>query len=291
MTHRLVLALLGLSVFAAGEAAAQSGAWYRDGVPEVLGPPAGTAPGKVSGDFGAQYRRHGSPRMAIFWMRRLSDRTVPEMRTVERVDEAFGIDATGGTRSSAATWGTTVPYWGRTDRYGRADVETQSSGSISGQRSLRREQRSGPVADPSDDWLPEEVSLAAEASLLQELRRAGVKLVDRNTVLRLQGAAGGSNPQAIEAAALRAKADLLVEVVATPSWDSETGVLYRVDVKDLRSGQVVAAFATPAEPRAGATAQFTTRPGRGYVESRSGAPLGQEIAWELMEQVGAAWRH
>ncbi|HYH37767.1 MAG TPA: hypothetical protein VD860_06065 [Azospirillum sp.] len=290
MARRFALVLFGLCASAAGGAAAQEGAWYRDGVPAVLGPSAAAAPGKVAGDFGAQYRRHGSPRMAVFWMRRLSDRTVPEMRTVERVDEAFDIGATGNTRSSATAWGMAVPSWGRVDRYGRVDTETQSSGMVSGQRSMRRELHNGPVMDESDDWLPEEVSLAAEASLFQELRRAGVKLVDRNTILRLQGAAGASNPQAVEAAALRAKADLLVEIVATPSWDSETGVLYRVDVKDLRSGQLVAAFTTPAEPRAGAAAQFTTRPGRGYVESRSGTPLGQEIAWQLMEQVGAAWR-
>jgi hypothetical protein len=293
MVRRSAAVLLGFSLLAAGEAAAQDGAWYRQGVPEVLGPSSAGAsagtPAQAVAAFGPQYRKRGQPRVAVFWMRRLSDRTVPETRTVERVDETFGVNTATNSRTSGNSWGTTVPYWGRTDHYGQADASAQSSRATSGHRTLRREERSGPVTDESEDWLPEEVSLTAEAALLQELRRAGVKVVDRNTILRLQGVKDARNPQAVEAAALRGKADLLAEIVAAPSADSDTGVLYRVDVKDLRSGLVLASFTTPAEPRAGATAQFIAKPGRGYVESRSGTPLGQELAWELMEQLVAAW--
>ncbi|HEY0838159.1 MAG TPA: hypothetical protein VGE72_29895 [Azospirillum sp.] len=276
------LAMLALSALVALPAAAQDAGWYRQGLPDVLAPAANTAPDAVVGAFRAAYRRHGSPRVAVFWMRRLSDRVAPEWRRVERVEETVGVVASGSGRTTVI------------GGYGAAVADSHASGSVAGHRTRTREVTGGAVPDAADDWLPEEHSQAAEAALLQEFGRAGVKLVDRAAMLRLQGAgAAGTdrpNPQAIEAAALRAKADLLVEITATPSADSATGVQYRIDVKDTRSALILASFVTDAEPRAGARMQFTTKPGRGYVAKTTGAPLGQELALQVMEQLAAGWR-
>jgi len=272
----LGLALLGL----AAPAAAQDAAQYRQGLPDVLAPPKGAAPDGVVGAFRSAYRKHGSPRVAVFWMRRLGDRVAPEWRTVECVEESVGITASGSGRTVV------------TGRYGSGVADTHASGAVTGHRTRTREETTGAVPDASEDWLPEEHSQAAEAALLQEFGRAGVTLVDRAAMLRLQGAgaARDPNPQAIEAAALRSKADLLVEITATPSAGSATGVQYRIDVKDTRSALVLASFVTDAEPRAGTRMQFTTRPGRGYVEKTTGTPLGQELALQIMEQLAAGWR-
>lgn len=259
----------------AGQAAAQDGNRYRQGMPEVL-VPASPGPGAVAESFASTYRSQRQPRIMVFWMRSLSDQPSSERYKVERTDETVvvGTLAAGGAVSHRG--------------WGAGAVEAYSAGVGAGHRVLRHEEREGFVPEPSHDPLASSVSREAEAVFLAEFARAGARIVDRATAIRLSAAPSG-DPIASETEALKSKADLLIEVGAGADAWTAGRLSYRVDIRSLRDGTIIASFVTDAEPRPGIEAAFATAPGLGYVE-KPGSALGQELALQAMERMTEAWR-
>lgn len=192
-----------------------------------------------------------------------------EGRTVEAV--AAGALAGGGAVS--------------TGRHARA-AEAYSAVTGAGYRIRTHEEWEGFVSEDPRDPLALAVSREAGSAFLQELARAGGRVVDRATAVRLSASPSG-DPLASETAALASKADLLIEVGAVAEAGPAGRLTYRIDIRSLRDGLIVDSFTTEAEPRPGADAAFTTAPGLGYMD-RPGQALGQELAWQAMETMARA---
>lgn len=269
-------ALMAAAVLAtAVPAAAQDETRYRSGLPEVLAP-ARPAADAVGTSFATAYRGRGRPRIIVFWMRPLSDRTESERRTVEQLDETIVVGSVAAGRAMVRSG------------WAGGTVDSHAAGATVAQRSLRRTETTGFIPEPSRDPLAPEASRAAESAFLRAFTQAGARVMDRTAAIHLS-AEGTDAPHAAEAAALKTKADLLVEVTAASDGQTAGRLLYRVDARALPGGAVVASFVTDADPRPGTESVFSTAPGRGYIEL-PGAALGQELAWQAMERIVEAWR-
>lgn len=258
---------------------------YRTGVPEVMTPPPEPAAPAIAPLFRRAYAAQGSPRLMLFWNRAITDEVAtPYQRETET--------------HSSTSWGAQAGSSGHTairpDGWGGRDIHSQRHSSASGgsttttrtTEALRRADggQYAPVRD-EDGWAFEDAFHAAFAE-------AGVRLVDRAMTVRGQARDAGReapNLQAVEAQAMASHADYVVEVL--PGRDAG-GPLFRVSVKAVRSGRVVASFTSAGLPPAPASPVFVPVPGRGYQEAVpvvGPAGRGHQLARETMERLAAAW--
>lgn len=268
----VALTLAGLAGLA-GPAAAQDASLYRQGLPAVLSP---ASPANSGAAFSEAYRRRGQPRIMVFWMRALSERPASERVRVEHTEESVVVGTLGA--------GGALVRGG----YGAGAVETYSAGVAAGQRSRWHGEMEGFVSEGGSDPLAHSVSREAESAFMQTLAGAGVLVVDRATATRLS-AASSNDPRVAETAALASKADYLIEVTGVADPLAAGRPSYRVDIRSLKDGMIVASFSTDAEPRVGTDTAFVAVPGRGYVE-KPGPAIGQELALQAMERMAQAWR-
>ncbi|MCU0870230.1 MAG: hypothetical protein MUF30_11665, partial [Burkholderiales bacterium] len=80
------------------------------------------------------------------------------------------------------------------------------------------------------------------AGFLQQLRRAGVRVIDPAVAVRLQSvdATADADRRTLEMQALSTHADALCEVWVTPDATGALGAGFRVSCRDLRSGEHLA---------------------------------------------------
>jgi hypothetical protein len=235
---------------------------YRTGLPPVLDKP---APPPVTGDsaslnrFRQAYAARRSPRIAIWWNRELSDQVASRW-----VSETANIGAIAGTAERG--WNSAVI-------------------GVVGAGVKQTAERT--VGDPKRPGLAELPTWDFEAAFANAYLDAGAKLVDRATILRTIG--GGQqntnarpDVQAIEAAALLGKADLLMEVLLTGDPAAKTGWAFRVSAKDIQTGELVMTMVTRATgPETGAPMTFEALPKIDVVSRR--------LAIESMDRLASAW--
>jgi len=266
----LITVLLG-----AGPLPAQQ---YRDDMPEVLKappPPPGASQlnAATTSAFRAAYARRKSPRMVIFWNRQLTD-----------------------------SLSTSYEEWSRfTLVDGRAVDKTyyEDGSTVAGARVVDAELRSGRTAATADGartvGLAERADWRAAQGFNRTLLAGGARLIDRTLIMRstaLQKGVDRGDAQSVEMSALTGKADLLVEVLQTPDAGAPSGYTFRVDVKDIRSGTLLATVVTQGVPPSPGPGRFVAGPS-GYQRERPLPPtidqVGARVAAEVMQALVSNW--
>jgi hypothetical protein len=130
---------------------------------------------------------------------------------------------------------------------------------------------------------------------------AGAKVVDRAATMRLarhkeRGELGTdqvADPINVETAALVGYADLLAEVLMIHSPDAPLGVKFRVNLKDIKTGQIVQTILTPAKPPKSGEREWEAT-SEGYAEKPEPPAMpdkvGRQLAFETMTAMARVWR-
>lgn len=230
-------------------------AQYRDGMPEVLPQPARASGDTAAADaeaFRAAYRRAGSPRMVVYWNRDLGDALTTQY---DHVQQATHV-AQGAAVAQLSDDGRTL-----TQDAGVASVTTLRSGE-------RRIDDNG-----SRQLLPERSDWPLMTAFNARLQGGGARLVDRTVAMRSHAAGESAeqrkDTQTLELKALQDKADLLVEVLQTHDASAPFGVTFRVEVKRVATGELLASLVSDGSAPRRAPGRFVAG-GNGYV--REAAP-------------------
>jgi len=251
---------------------------YREGMPEVLQAPpprpgAGAMDAATASSFRAAYARHKSPRMVIFWNRQLTDSLSTSYEEWSRVSLVDG-------RSAEKT----VYYDGAEANSARVAVAETRSG------------RTASTADGQrETGLAERADWRAAQGFNRTMLAGGARLIDRNLIMRSTAlrSADKNDAQSVEMSALEGKADLLVEVLQTPDSSAPSGYTFRVDVKDIRSGTLLANVVTQGVPAPSGPGRFVAT-GSGYQRERPLPPtvdqVGARVASEVMRAMVSTWR-
>ncbi|MCY4440424.1 MAG: hypothetical protein OXE53_09490 [Deltaproteobacteria bacterium] len=234
LVWQVVLLASGAVCFSAmGATAEQPASLYRTGTPVVLTPeakraavPAEVPSVSVREAFRRFYQQAGSPRLAVFWNRRLDDR-LREMEAESRVVFA---------RTTA----------GRKDDGGTLSAST-SEEKLSVSLEARRD--SAPTSP-----LSEASGLRFQSGFLRPFLEQGARMIDRNMILRLTGTsralADSSRPvrdrQLIEVLALKDHADFLIQIMPAPSDESGSGAVFHVSIIEIKSGRILGSFVQDA---------------------------------------------
>jgi hypothetical protein len=133
-----------------------------------------------------------------------------------------------------------------------------------------------------------------EAGYRGALQHAGMRFVDRAAATRQQARGNRSatpDLQAMETEAISRRADYLLEVLMTPDLGSPTGWSFRIEMKGIHTGDVIASFVSTGAPRASGERRYiaTARGFELYEEPVSIARVGQELAYQTMQAVSTAW--
>jgi hypothetical protein len=220
----LGLAMLATAAFAQAPVIPESA--YRKGMPDTITPPpvaVSTGPQFNRSGFSSAYARAGRPTIAVLWNREFTDMLQQHSASQVSIDtlragavsgEAVRVPGYAAAQVSGAAVGNTTIT--------TQDVKTQQA------------QRSSPV---------ERVDLQMRSAFMQTMASSGVRLVDRNVVMRTTAAkqkGGGLDSQQIETDALTKHARLLMEVLNTRDAASPTGWATYVSIKRLADGVVLA---------------------------------------------------
>jgi hypothetical protein len=245
-------------------------------VPEKLPPAMAAMPTYNAGSFAAAYRKAGSPTMVVLWNREFSDMLQQSSASQVSIDT---------TRAGAASVVREVgPGWSTAD----AASASRSNTTITARDTKTvQAQRGGPV---------ERVNLQMRSSFVQTIVGAGVKLVDRNLVMRTTANAkkGELDSQDIETSAFIKHAKLLMEVLNTPDSASPTGWATFVSVKRLSDGVVLMEGYMDGNLPEGAAKpapKFEADPRGGFrevVSTTSVSEVGARVAQQTLGQLGQA---
>lgn len=267
----------------------------REGVPETMKAPVTASDPAVQGEaigrFRVAYSARKSPRIAIFWNRALTDdieaaklHVESEVRTAATGGQASTSTA-GGSSSSVQPYG----YGQLVQKNAGATAQTSFGSTAAATRdrvSADVQQGFGaraPVMSEQDSW-------RFQHAFSDPFIKAGTRLVDRNTMIRIAGDA--TDKQRAESAALAGLADLFVEVLTSVDPASPSGYVFRATAKDAKTGQIVAEIISDgAAPDAGVTEYVATD--RGFVARPSrtaGAVNGTTVAIALMDRLSQAWQ-
>lgn len=272
----LSLSMLVCSVFAQVASIPESA--YRKGMPEVMTPPvvASAEPALNQSGFSKAYARAGRPAIAVLWNREFTD--MLEQNSASQVS----IDTT---RAS-----TVVGEAVRMPGYSAAQV----SGAVVGNTTITAQNiktqqglRDGPA---------ERVDLQMRSAFMQTITASGVKLVDRNIVMRKTAARqkGNLDSQQIETDALSQHAKLLMEVLNTRDTASPTGWATYVSIKRLSDGVVLAEGYMNGqlpENTAKAPPKFEADPRGGFrevIKTPSIGDTGRLVAEQTLARLGDA---
>jgi len=276
MVGRAGIGTAMVAVLLGGTAVAQQ---YRDNMPEVLDGPARSASSAATSNavttsaFRSAYVRHKSPRMVVFWNRQLTD-----------------------------SLSTSYEEWSRfTLADGRVvDKQLYSDGSnVVAGRAVEAELRSGRTATTADGarvtGLAERADWKAAQGFNRTMLAGGARLIDRTLIMRSTALSKGvdrGDAQSVEMSALTGKADLLVEVLQTPDASAPSGYTFRVDVKDIRSGTLLATVVTQGIPASNGPGRWVAGP-NGYQRERPLPPtvdqVGARVATEVMQALLTNW--
>lgn len=213
-------------------------------------------------DFSRAYAQAGRPRIALWWNRQLSDRHSEHSREVARVQAELSAD---GRRASLS--------------------------------SSRGPEGQGDALRPR--LLSERDLFQVETEFTRRLLDAGVRLIDRATILRLTAGQAGSaqagalDAQRLEMQALRGHADHFLEVLLSADSTAPLGVGFRIDLKAVADGQVLGTAYLSGLPELPATGpgRYEAQPG-GYVLVPAPPPavsvqaVGDALALQTLQELG-----
>ena len=129
-----------------------------------------------------------------------------------------------------------------------------------------------------------------KTSVFNALTGVGANLVDRSAAMRFADAEKAvqvERPDAlrVEADALLQKGDLLLEVLNAPDPKAPSGLLYRLLVKEVGTGRVLASHVTDAKPKVRPPLRRLRFGDQGLEPVAAAQPSVGEVARELGKQV------
>lgn len=260
--------------------ASQAMAQYRQGTPPVLSPapaPDTSAPTPDPAAFRAAYAKAGSPRITVYWNRQLTDSLSTSYDQVQQA--AVQTSAARVTQVSPA---------------GDAIASAQQSTAVA---TLREGERALPDSGAQRSLLSEGSEWPIASAFNTRLQRAGVRLIDRSMALRAQAAGESAEQrrdvQAMEIKSLQGKSELLAEVLQTADARAEFGVIFRVDIKDVKTGELLASVVSEGKPPAKGPGRFVA--GRQGFERQAAAEptltdIGNVVADATLQALAARWR-
>ena len=224
-----LMLIVGMTVFVVnGVAGEPENSLYRMDTPAVLEPTEeDSEPSEVHSvkeAFGKAYLNAGLPRMAVLWNRTFSDR-------LRELESEFRLVHS---RSNAT----------RTETERNTSTETDIEESAVNVEYRKDDTR------PLPQSMSEVTEFEFEAGYARLLLEAGVKVIDRDAVMRLTHAKNVredpsrnlDDRQFIETEALKNHADMVIKILIAPSAESKLGAVFRVSVLDIRTGEVKADF-------------------------------------------------
>lgn len=276
----LRLVLLGTAVLATA-AAAQTPqipeSAYRRDQAEVLAPAPDPSAGPLfdAASFRRAYARAGRPTIAVLWNREFSD--MLEQGSASQVNISSARLAAGSADVVR------VPGAASADVVG---ASVRSTTITAGEVKTRQARRQGPV---------EHADLELRSAFLQTMTSSGVRVVDRNVVMRTTAAkakSGSRDSQQVETEALSRHAKLVMEVLNTRDPAAATGWSTYVSIKRLSDGVVLAEGYMNGHAPEGAparTPRFVAEPAGGFREApRSVTEVGRLIAEQTLARLAGA---
>lgn len=243
--------------------------------PEVLHAQPAPPPQQVdvAGMFAESYRNAGSPRIAVYWNRQLSDTLGSNYQQFDRHTSTSHDSSTENVDSTKTSFGhATLEEKDHSHR----TVDEQ----VSGTRLTN--------ADPARPQTDESIGWRLESSFYDPLLAAGVRLIDRTVIMRTLngGASQGSAPdiQSVEARALLGKADYLLEVLMTSDADSPIGSRFRVTVKEVGTGEIVGFLSTRALPQSSTRTRYVATSNGFKRQTTAAIPNLEDFAHRLAEE-------
>ena len=276
---RKVLIVSGCALLAC---AVPADAQYREGIPNTLSPPpAGPDPRMLVSDaFRATYASRSSPRVVLLWNRAFSDEVASTYEDRTRITARNLEKESEIEEESASDLGSSKLR--ERNQLGKSVVDIVSG--------AKRVESKRPSLSERSDWRVEQ---AFRSMLIQN----GMNFADRSILMRTTAARKSvgnmPNVQEVEAQALMEKANLILEVLQTEDPAAPMGLSFRIDVKDLRSGNVLANIISTGRPMPRAHGGFVAtnrgfrRPGPAPVTLET---LGQQLAVETMAALADYWR-
>lgn len=252
---------------------------YRKGMPAVLSPNAPPPPARNGARttlaFRRAYGRQHRPRIAIFWNREFSD----------RLSQWIAASRTLSTRDAS------VKGSGR-DKSGPLSIDATAG-------SAHAEYRQVSAPEAARTGMGVLADAQFEAGFSAPLLAAGVRLVDRSTIMRLTHgkqesptrSGGVPDAQLVETDALRGYADDIAEIVMLPDSRASGGKAFRVVIKSIHDGKVIANLVLTADaPPSGDS--WVAGPD-GYEKAPtpplSARALGRSVALKTMRALASAW--
>lgn len=273
--------VLAFPVLAQAQLPAIPDSAYRRDQPEVLAAPRAKASEVAAVSqvaFAQAYVRAGRPTIAVLWNREFTD-LLQQPGTLQIAVDS--VHAGVGTALQAAGPG-----------FGAAEVHGASVAST------RLTVQSTKATQPVRLGPAEHVELQVRAAFMQTLAAAGVRLVDRNVVMRTTAArrskGGGLDSQQIETEALERHATLLMEVLNTRDASAPTGWATHVSIKRLADGVVLTEGHMDGRAPEGAPTpppRFEADPRGGFREVREPAKVadvGQRAAEQVLSRLAGA---
>lgn len=235
--------------------------------------------------FQPLYVKRGSPKIAVYWNRQLTDRLGQWV-----ADERLVVGTQAGAMAERQTTtppGSTPPGSTTTWRAG-GSAETITSR----QRFAPDRER----ASPHEIW-----NWEFENGFLDPLLGAGVQVVDRATILRLTasqakgtgvGSVGMPDAQTLEVNALQGYADLFVEVLVSASPYGVAGYEMNAVVKNVRNGVLMAHVNSRNLPPSQPAGEYVAT-SRGF-EFKPRPPelrrVASDLALGVMDALANFWR-
>jgi len=270
---------------------------------------------QVLAGFKAAYKRAGSPRIAVFWNRELTDQ-LSQWYADKRVIHT-GEQAGQGKDRLQPAGATAAPGYQRDTSVANHTTEAQYFADCKAALSLRgadgsrlREytpelcyqilQRPMPAGDGMGGRAKE---FEFGSGFMGPFLGASAKMLDRAAIMRItqrdsarrSGVEVVSDAVEVETDALVGHADYVAEIVYSANPGSQLGVEFLVTVKQVKSGRVVAMFrpaATPADLPPPSTRWAATAAGfekRTTHASATPHQVGAQLAFETMEALSRAW--
>ena len=190
----------------------------------------------VVGPFKSQYQAAGKPRILLFWNVSFDDATETNRQNVDTTKRTSTDSSTGLDKQTNGPAGNATLH----------ESDDKKSETIERITSSR-------VADPAKqpNGLSARNAVELETAFREQFQIAGVRLMNRSASIRLIQADKDRDridPKLIEADAVLAKADLLLEVVMVPDQSTPFGAGFKVTVTDIKSGAEVLSIYTAARP-------------------------------------------
>jgi hypothetical protein len=271
-----VVMIAAIACLAGSTAPAQ----YRSNQPAVMTPPV-TQPRAASNtveEFEADYRAAGRPRVSLFWNVAFDDSTETERQNIDRTQRS---------RSESSS-----------------DLNTLNSGVAGDATAREQDQKSTEVVDhttssrplvPAKRAVPLDTVTAVEleAAFRRQLQVAGVRLINRDFNIRITQAdldRGAIDPKLIEADAVSAHSDWLLEILMVPDARTVLGIGFKVTVTGVNAGTELLSIYTAANPQVASLPSYYVATASGFelrqpTRQLSADDVGVSLAREIMESL------